>query len=43
MMKPDEEVLSHCAPFTCGDDDLDDFFANDATAYDKDLMGKTYC
>lgn len=43
MMKPDEEVLSHCAPFTCGDEDLDDFFANDAVAYDKDLMGKTYC
>lgn len=38
-----EEVLAHCQPFTCGDDDLDDFFANNAVAYEKELMGKTYC
>lgn len=29
--------------FTCGDHDLDDFFANDCFAYSKELLGKTYC
>lgn len=38
-----QEVLDYCRPFTCGDDDLDDFFANNAVAYEKELMGKTYC
>lgn len=38
-----QEVLNHCGPFSCGDSDLDDFFANDAVAYAKDLMGKSYC
>lgn len=37
------EVLEYCQPFTCGDEDLDDFFANNAVAYEKELMGKTYC
>ena len=27
-------VLADCRPFSCGNDDLDDFFANDATRYD---------
>lgn len=36
-------LLDYCQPFTCGDGDLDDFFANDAIAYEKALMGKTYC
>lgn len=43
MIKLDNDVLTHCEPFSCGDDDLDDFFANDAIAYEKDLLGKTYC
>lgn len=43
MLKLDSDVLRHCCPFSCGDDDLDDFFANDAIAYEKDLLGKTYC
>ena len=43
MLKLDYDVLTHCKPFSCGDSDLDDFFANDTTAYEKDLMGKTYC
>lgn len=43
MLKLDSDVLLHCQPFSCGDEDLDDFFANDAVAYEKDLMGKTYC
>jgi len=35
--------LTNCKPFSCGDPDLDDFFYKDALAYEKDLMGKTYC
>ena len=38
-----QELLDVCSPFTCGSDDLDDFFANDAVRYAKFLMGKTYC
>lgn len=43
MLKLDEDVLNHCQPFSCGEEDLDQFFAQDAIAYEKDLMGKTYC
>lgn len=38
-----QEVLNYCLPFSCGDEDLDDFFANNAIDYEKELMGKTYC
>ena len=38
-----EDVLSACYPFSCGNEDLDDFFAHDATRYAHFLMGKTYC
>lgn len=41
--KVNEEIINRCQPFSCGDDDLDDFFAQDIIAYEKDLMGKTYC
>lgn len=30
-------------PFVCGDDDLEDFFHNDAVLYAKERLGKTYC
>jgi GNAT superfamily N-acetyltransferase len=30
------------AGFSCGDDDLDDFFANEAYLYSRQLLGKTY-
>ena len=43
MMPLDEEALVHFMPFHCGDDDLDDFFANDAIAYQTSGMGITYC
>lgn len=29
--------------FSCGDEDLDDFFTNDCFAFEKQLLGKTYC
>jgi GNAT superfamily N-acetyltransferase len=31
------------AGFTCGDQDLDDFFSNDCFAYASQLLGKSYC
>lgn len=30
-------------PFSCGAQDLDEFLYKDSIAYEKDLMGKTYC
>ena len=38
-----DDVLAACQPFVCGNDDLDDFFCNDATRYAHYLMGKSYC
>ncbi|MBQ6083704.1 MAG: N-acetyltransferase [Bacteroidales bacterium] len=38
-----EDVINSCLLFSCGNDDLDDFFRNDATRYAHFLMGKTYC
>lgn len=38
-----EDVINSCQFFSCGNDDLDDFFRNDATRYAHYLMGKTYC
>lgn len=43
MLLLDEEAIPHFAPFHCGDDDLDDFFINDAIAYQLSGMGATYC
>lgn len=31
------------APFSCGNNDLDAFFAQDAIFYSRQLLGKTYC
>ena len=39
----DKDILNLCLPFSCGDEDLDDFFQNDAVNYDNQLLGKTYC
>ena len=38
-----DDILAACQPFSCGNEDLDDFFAHDATRYAHFLMGKTYC
>jgi hypothetical protein len=37
-----KEMWLHCRPFSCGDDDLDDFFLNNAENYDRQLLGKSY-
>ena len=41
--KVNQGLLDNCKPFSCGESDLDDFFYHDTIAYEKDLMGKTYC
>ncbi|MDR3252752.1 MAG: GNAT family N-acetyltransferase [Tannerella sp.] len=38
-----EEILSQCQPFSCGDKDLDDFFLNDAAKFNRQLLGKSFC
>ncbi len=37
-----EELAGYCSSFSCGDADLDDFFAKDAFHYDVELLGRTY-
>lgn len=43
LFKLNELILQNCEPLDCGADDLNDFFSTDALAYERDLMGKTYC
>ena len=35
-------MLEQCEPFSCGHEDLDDFFRNDYKLYADKLLGKTY-
>ncbi len=35
-------MLKDCEPFSCGNDDLDDFFRYDYKLYSDKLLGKTY-
>ena len=39
----DQETIEKCNPFSCGNEDLDDFFNNDAHNYRSQLLGKSYC
>lgn len=43
MLPFNKEILESCSDFSCGDDELDNFFHNDADLYSIELMGKTYC
>ncbi len=43
MVSYTKEAAEYCDPFSCGDDDLDDFFSHDVFLYEKELLGKTYC
>lgn len=43
LYKLNSDILANCQEFNCGVTDLNDFFANDAIAYENELMGKTYC
>lgn len=43
IMRPySREVAAYCNPFYCKDEDLDEFFAQDAILYDDELLGRTY-
>lgn len=43
MVRVRQDVIDHCASFTCGADDLDEFLYKDSLEYERGLMGKTYC
>ncbi len=43
MVPYTKTVADYCNLFSCGDEDLDDFFNNDVFLYEKELLGKTYC
>ncbi|MDE5750727.1 MAG: GNAT family N-acetyltransferase [Duncaniella sp.] len=43
MVPYTKAVADYCDPFSCGDDDLDDFFSHDVFLYEEELLGKTYC
>lgn len=37
------QLLTFCDTFDCDNDDLNDFFRDDALNYQSELLGKTYC
>lgn len=39
----DNSVLESCQVFSCGHEDLNDFFLNDSQNYSQQLLGKSYC
>lgn len=43
MVPYTKEVADYCDPFSCGDEDLDEFFCHDVFLYEEELLGKTYC
>ncbi len=43
MLSYNDDVRRNCESFSCGEEDLDDFFVNDADLYAEELLGKTYC
>lgn len=38
-----KEIITFCQPFDCGNQDLNDFFSQDAIHYSSELLGKSYC
>lgn len=38
-----QEIIDYCHPFDCNNQDLNDFFSNDAINYSSQLLGKSYC
>lgn len=41
MVPYTKDVADYCEHFSCGDDDLDDFFSHDVFLYEEELLGKT--
>ncbi len=42
IVRATPERLAQCKPFSCDDDDLDEFFAKDCLVNQRRLLGKTY-
>lgn len=38
-----EDVISNCNKFDCSNEDLNEFFCEDALNYSNQLLGKSYC
>lgn len=43
MVPLSAELMPLVSRFTCGEDDLDEFFRENAIPYAEEMMGKTYC
>ncbi len=43
LVKQSKDLFSNTQRFVCGNEDLDEFFNDDAILYDAELLGKTYC
>ena len=39
----DSEIISCCELFSCGDEDLDDFFSHSTDNYRRQLLGNSWC
>ncbi|KAA6346551.1 hypothetical protein EZS27_005944 [termite gut metagenome] len=39
----DKETMKQCPGFSCGHDDLDNFFYEESESYNTQLIGKSYC
>jgi len=42
LVRASEKRLAECQPFSCGESDLDEFFAKDCLINQSRLLGKTY-
>ena len=42
LIRASEKTITECQPFSCGEDDLDEFFAKDCLVNQRKLLGKTY-
>lgn len=42
LVRASEKRLTECQPFSCGESDLDEFFAKDCLVNQSRLLGKTY-
>ena len=40
LVRASEKKLSECRPFSCGEGDLDEFFAKDCLVNQRRLLGK---
>ena len=42
LVRASEKKLAECKTFSCGEGDIDEFFANDCLVNQRKLLGKTY-